>query len=56
MCDPFGIERTLNYSTTNHALAALYKPTKDYNKLQEKLKGMNPQQLEQFYEGLEKEG
>ena len=40
----------------NHALAALYKPTKDYNKLQEKLKGMNPQQLEQFYEGLEKEG
>ena len=33
-----------------------YIPTKDYNKPQEKLKGMSPQQLQQFYEGLEKEG
>ena len=41
---------------TNHALAALYKPTTAYKKLQEKLKGMSPEQMEEFYEGLEKEG
>jgi len=46
---------TLHYRITDNALAALYKRTKAYNKLQKKLKGMSPKQLEQFYNGLEKE-
>lgn len=38
-----------------HALAALYRPTTAAANILKKLEKMNPQELERFYEGMEKE-
>ncbi|NQW42496.1 MAG: helix-turn-helix domain-containing protein [Bacteroidetes bacterium] len=39
---------------TDHALAELYRPSADYKGLLKKLEKMSPQELEEFYKGIEK--